>query len=159
MNWISRIFHRPPDFIVGTEADPYLRRWWLIPRNRYFNIYLHQFLRDDEDRALHDHPWNWCSILIMGAYIEVSDAGALLRMAPGVLFSRAERAHRIELLNKDMPFVDLLDEKNPREPAWTIFITGPVFRNWGFHCPQGWIPWERFTKPGAKGEIGPGCNG
>jgi hypothetical protein len=44
--------HRPPDYIIGGEADPYLRRWWVIPRNRFFNIYLHHFVRSD-DELLH----------------------------------------------------------------------------------------------------------
>ena len=35
----------------------YLSRWHIIPRNRYFNIYLHKFVGSDDDRALHDHPW------------------------------------------------------------------------------------------------------
>lgn len=45
---------RKPDFLVG---DGYLARWWIIPRNKYFNIYLHRFTGNDEDRALHDNLW------------------------------------------------------------------------------------------------------
>src|SRR5271156_1916144 len=61
---------RPPDFIVGGKEFPYMRRWWIIPRNRVFNIYLHHFLRSDDDRALHDHPsWN-ISFILEGAYTE-----------------------------------------------------------------------------------------
>ena len=40
------------DLVVGGDADPYLRRWWLIPRNRIFNVYLHHFMRSDDDRVL-----------------------------------------------------------------------------------------------------------
>ena len=54
---IARITRRPADFVIGGAERPYLRRWWVIPRNRLFNVYLHQFLRSDDDRALHDHPW------------------------------------------------------------------------------------------------------
>ena len=63
---------RAPDFIVGADSPDgaYLHRWYLIPRNRVLNIYLHQFLRDVDDRALHDHPWPWCSLLLDGAYFE-----------------------------------------------------------------------------------------
>src|SRR5580704_9904819 len=65
---------RPPDFIIGGNEFPYMRRWWVIPRNRIFNIYLHHFLRSDDDRALHDHPsWN-VSILLKGEYTEWSIA-------------------------------------------------------------------------------------
>src|ERR1700719_4013108 len=48
----------------------FLKRWFVIPKNRYINIYLHCFIRDDEDRALHDHPWFNVSCLLIGGYIE-----------------------------------------------------------------------------------------
>jgi hypothetical protein len=48
---------RRPDFIIGGADNPYLLRWWIIPRNRWCNVYLHKILRDDDPRALHDHPW------------------------------------------------------------------------------------------------------
>lgn len=62
---------RPPDFVVGEPENPYLLRWYIIPKNRFFNIYLHKFCRSDDDRALHNHPWAWnLSIIIKGSYIE-----------------------------------------------------------------------------------------
>jgi hypothetical protein len=151
---INRTQRREPDFIVGGPESPYLRRWWVIPRNRWFNVYLHQFLRDDDDRALHDHPWFWCSILLVGSYIEHTIAAGgvhkrKLREAPSIKISGPWRAHRIELLPNTL-----------RQPCWTLFITGPRIRDWGFHCPeQGWIPWQRFTAPGDKGQMGAGCDG
>lgn len=36
-----------PDIIIGENGDDYLHRWYVIPRNRFFNIYLHYFLRSD----------------------------------------------------------------------------------------------------------------
>lgn len=52
MAWFEKIAQsRNPDFIIG-GADPYMLRWWVIPRNKVFNIYLHRFLRSDDDRAL-----------------------------------------------------------------------------------------------------------
>ena len=53
---------RHPDFIVGGKDNPYLLRWFVIPRNPVFNIYLHRFLRSDDDRALHDHPWGYSKV-------------------------------------------------------------------------------------------------
>src|SRR4051794_32307183 len=96
--------NREPDFVIGPNSDdPYVRRWWIIPRNRFFNIYLHQFLHSDEDRALHDHPWINCSILIDGEYIEhtIAAGGVSIRKhyrAGDVKFRRASGAHRIELV-------------------------------------------------------------
>src|SRR3546814_4215417 len=75
---ILRVLHarivdrRPPNFVIGGQQDPYMRRWWVIPRNRFINIYLHQVLRPDDDRALHDHPWINLSIILDGGYWEIT---------------------------------------------------------------------------------------
>jgi len=154
---IRRVTRRAPDFIVGGQDNPYLRRWWVIPRNRVFNIYLHQFLRDDDDRALHDHPWAWCSILLRGSYIEHTiAAGGIhrhqLRNAPSMKLSGSRRAHRIELLR------EWVMGSGPRTArCWTLFITGPRMRKWGFHCPRGFVPWQQFTAGDDRGAIGAGC--
>ncbi|MGH8075605.1 MAG: hypothetical protein ACREO4_16265 [Lysobacter sp.] len=151
---------RAPDFIVGADSPDgaYLNRWWLIPRNRVFNVYLHEFLRDDDDRALHDHPWAWCSFLLHGEYIEhtIADGGIhrrQVRQAGSLKVSGPRRAHRIELFDFGM------EAQQGKERCWTIFITGPRMRRWGFHCPKGWVDFARFTKPGATGEMGAGCDG
>ena len=47
----------------------------------------------------------------------------------------------------------------PHPPAWSLFITGPVTREWGFHCPQGWRHWKDFTSYREVGEDGRGCIG
>lgn len=154
---------RPPDFIIGGKDRPYIRRWWLIPRNRWFNVYLHQILRDDDDRALHDHPWWNISIILRGAYVEVvPDTRAIKtpftrianlphvrkRRGPGsIVFRRATHAHRLEL-----PI-----EGGGIRFVWSLFITGPRVRDWGFHCPQGWRSYREFVASDDPGSIGKGC--
>ena len=147
MRWFEKIAaSRHPDFIIGGPATPYVMRWWVIPRNRFFNIYLHKFLRSDDDRALHDHPWINLSILLQGEYCEHSIAAggvehAVTRRAGDMKFRLPGTAHRIEI----------------GSPCWTLFITGPVIRNWGFHCPKGWRPWQEFVDKRDSGSIGRGC--
>ncbi|MBP3955459.1 hypothetical protein J8F10_09210 [Gemmata sp. G18] len=144
---LVRPFYREPDFYIGGRDNPYLLRWWVIPRNRLFNIYLHKFLRDDDDRALHDHPWISLSVILKGGYIEHTTDGVSVRFAGGIVFRRATHAHRLELLREDGRAV----------PAWTLFITGPKIREWGFHCPQGWRHWREFTSEVDSGNVGKGC--
>ena len=151
---IARVTRRPPDFVIGGELHPYLRRWWVIPRNRFLNVYLHQFLRSDDDRALHDHPWANCSILLRGSYIEHTETGRRELQAPSVRLRLSGKfAHRIELLERRVaPWPAFAPQ-----PCWTLFITGPRYREWGFLCPQGWVHWKRFTAADDPGAIGPGC--
>ena len=152
---------RQPDFIVGADSPngAYLYRWWLIPRNKVLNVYLHCFLRDDDDRALHDHPWPWLSFLLSGEYIEHTIAAGgihrrAIREAGSLKVSGPWRAHRVELFNHQD------DPAQGKDHCWTLFITGPRLRRWGFHCPkEGWVDFQRFTKPNATGEVGPGCAG
>lgn len=56
--------------ITGTAGpdDVYLIRYYVV-RSRYFNFFIHQFLRSDRD-DLHDHPWSFCTYLVNGAYTE-----------------------------------------------------------------------------------------
>lgn len=147
---------RPYDFPVGGHDDPYMLRWWVIPRNPLFNIYLHRFLRDDEDRALHDHPWVSCSIVLEGGYWEHLSASVRCWRAPGSIHPRrAKAAHRISL-ERDYHGAGSRAEER-RRPATTLFLTGPRIRRWGFHCPRGWVDWEMFVAPEDKGSVGRGC--
>lgn len=173
---------RNPDFIVG-EGSPdgaYLRRWFLTPWRRWQtrlgdrarasgrslhrwqaaaarllpNLYLHCFLRDDDDRALHDHPSAAVSLILDRGYVEHTiDAGGIHRRAfhpaGSLRVLRARRAHRVELLR---------DGAGRPLPCWTLFLFGPTVREWGFHCPQrGWVHWRDFTADGQPGEVGRGC--
>ncbi len=169
---IYRTTRRAPDFIIGGRERPYLLRWYLTPwrgwwrdvpesaRSRWQrfvlggarllpNVYLHQFRRSDDDRALHDHPWLFnASVLLDGRYIEHTiDAGGIHRrreLRAGALRLRWGRApHRVELIDG---------------PCWTLFVMGPVVRQWGFHCPaQGWVHWRDFTAADDAGAVGRGC--
>lgn len=138
---------RAPDFLIGGDVNPYMRRWWVIPRNRIFNIYLHHFLRSDDDRALHDHPWWNVSLILTGGYSEhtIAAGGVSHRVryeAGNLRFRHARFAHRVEL---------------DTGAAWTLFITGPVLREWGFHCPHGWRHWKEFVDQRDSGQVGRGC--
>lgn len=155
--WLKTCFRdRRPDQDIGPG---YLQRWWILPRNPIANIYLHRVWRDDDDRALHDHPWINLSIILRGAYREVMpDFGAhatpyvsiaalptrgVLRRAGAMKFRRPSDAHRLEVVDG---------------PVWSLFITGPTVRAWGFHCPKGWRHWREFTDPHDPMKVGRGCN-
>jgi hypothetical protein len=147
INWAKV---RGPHFVIGGHERPYMLRWFLIPRNPVLNIYIHYFLRSDDDRALHDHPWINASILLEGSYIEHTIAAGGINhrheYQAGDIKVRlsGKYAHRIEL---------------HKGPVWTLFITGPRYRRWGFHCPDaGWIHWKKFTATDDAGAIGKGCD-
>lgn len=133
----------PADFHIGpVETDPYMRRWYIIPRNSFFNVYLHHMRHDDDDRALHDHPWWSISLCLAGLIKEHLEDGDRIVAMGDWRFRTGKMLHRLSL-----PFGD----------AWTIFITGPKFREWGFACSSGWTHWQDFVDPANPGQPGRGC--
>ena len=149
IKWFFRFFTGKPHFYIGGMDDPYMLRWYLFPRNPFFNVYLHKFLRDDDDRAMHDHPWNFLSIMLKGCYREYRPSGDVLRTAPSIVYRPAESIHRVELI---------CDENGNDIPCWTLVFTGPKIRVWGFWCPQGFIEWDKFVDSTDEGNIGKGCD-
>lgn len=135
---------RKPNLILKQAGSdkPYLSRWYIVPRNRFLNVYLHKFERSDDDRALHDHPWYSVSFLLRGEMLEHSFGGC--RFIPWLfpVLRTAKFAHRLEIV---------------KGPVWTLFITGPRIRQWGFYCPNGWRHWSVFTSEDGR-SIGRGCD-
>lgn len=149
---------RTPDFDIGPG---YLQRWWLLPRNPLVNVYVHRILKSDDDRALHDHPWLNCSIVLRGEYREVLPitdkcATPFTRVAELPMTSRRRRAGAVVIRRSTAPHRLVVEENRT---AWTLFITGPVLRNWGFHCAHGWRHWRDFTAAEDKARVGRGCGG
>jgi hypothetical protein len=133
-----------PNKTIGSN---YLERWHLIPKNRYFNVWLHKTSGSDSNRACHDHPWDSVSFLLKGELIEVTPDKEIafikdlqpypenLKMSkvPWLkpVYRPAQYAHRLVV---------------PEGPVWTLFVTGPRKREWGFlywlpnRCKYGWVP-------------------
>ena len=147
--WISQ---RPADVVIQTR---YLDRWYVTPWSRAYrdiheeehtgwqrfvhalpNVYLHVFSGSDYARALHDHPWDSVSIILMGGYVEHTPAGEHWRPAGSVVWRRAEDLHRIEV-TPAMPLVV------------TLFITGRRRRLWGFDCREGWREYRDWERSGG----------
>ncbi len=130
-----------PDQVIDNGQGPYLHRWYLIRNSKREdgaggNLYLHKFLRDDYDRALHDHPWQSVSIILSGEYDEVTESKTFRRKVGDIVFREAEQPHRICLIDG--------------KPVYTLFATGPKVREWGFHCEGGW-------KHNVSFELDGGC--
>lgn len=139
--WIAS--HPQPDFFVGPSEDHQMQRWFVVPRNETANVYLHRFLRSDDDRALHDHPFDNTSWILSGEYLEHFPDRSITRHQGEVVSRVAELSHRIELVSG---------------PVLTLFFTGPRRREWGFHCPQGWRHWKDFVNFVEGGnQTGQGC--
>lgn len=125
--------------ITGTAGpdDVYLIRYYII-KSRWFNFFVHQFLRSDRD-DLHDHPWDFCTYLVSGAYTEnkynpkTGQVEATRREnilhgmcnANRLVFRKATDQHQV-VVDRD------LKEYQKDLAATTLFFSGPTKREWGF---------------------------
>lgn len=182
-----------PHAYIGGKENPYLLRWYITPWSneeswfrktkiefiqnffrKFPNVYVHKFVRDDDDRALHCHPWPSVSIILRGGYKEhmfvrqpvegkpLPSVWAKKRTPGAIVKRKAELAHRIELHRKSY-IAWGGTECFKIIPAWTIFITWSKAREWGFWCVNPltglarWIHKNKFLS--ADGEsTGKGCD-
>jgi len=118
---------KPHEEICGR----YLHRYYLLPKNRFLNVYLHRFQEADPGRDLHDHPWWSLSVVVKGRYVEQhSEAGGEVRTR--TLGGIRRLALRRPTTRHTITWV-------APGGCWTIFVTGPKRREWGFHTRAGWI--------------------
>lgn len=136
---------RAPDQIIGPETDPHFLRWFIFRSKRFDKlprVYLHKFLRSDDDRAPHNHPWWFFSLVLKGGYLEYTTKplNPHVRKRFSVAFRPLSTRHRVALPNGFNA-----DGSYGPQPCWTLVVTGPDVRGWGFWCrPDRFIPWREF---------------
>ena len=131
---------------IGQDRD-YLQRWYIIPRNRFFNIYLHRYTGSDDDRALHDHPWWSLSINGKGRLAEIRER--FVENDYGWWQAGEETRDIIPFWPYLRAPLDMHRMLLRTETAWTLFITGPRVRDWGFRQfdePNNWLEKGEFFK-------------
>jgi hypothetical protein len=147
---------RLPDFqVIREDRDVYLRRWWVIPRNNYFNVYLHHMIGSDDD-VLHDHMYVSVSLVLTDGLRErfnsrprriTHDEKVRVLQEGQIVWRSSMMAHQL--------IVD--------KPAWTLFVTGPRIKEWGFYCRKGFRHWREYVGAGQNpdgsgtGGTGRGC--
>jgi hypothetical protein len=161
---------RPPDYVIGQRGDPYLQRWFIFKLDKAVHpngdakhlhemtlwekfihlalpkLYIHKFLKDDYDEAMHNHPARSISFLFHGQYKEFTEKREpKVFSAPAIIFRNATDYHRVELIDS--------------EPAYTLFFFLPriKYRIWKFNCPKGPINWFDFVDQHNNGNTGKGC--
>jgi len=131
--------------IESPDHSPYLLRWSLFTIFGW-SVKLHVFLRSDDDRANHCHPWRFKTLILWGGYWEHTKEGRFWRK-PGYFGGGNENYfHRVELSRYPS---DDEDSPNQERPAVTLFMTGPKTSDWGFNCPQGRVDHTEFNRKGG----------
>lgn len=159
--WLHRLLGRSDVF--DEEGALYMTRWRLVDVAWLGGIRVHRIVRSDVDREPHDHPFTFLSLILKGGYFEASyvrdgvtvDGDPVFRESerwfpPGsLIFRRAEALHRLTLPKQLPKWTNIgCDDMPPlvEREAWTLVITGPRRRVWGFQTDEGWISWRAFLE-------------
>ena len=118
-------------------SEDYMIRWHLTPeREGRRNYFLHKMNGPDLGRDMHDHPWDFTTFILWGGYnesIRLANGAPTWTQVPWLSrrTRKAEYTHAIKRLHK--------------RPTWTLVITGPRRREWGFYTKDGWVDWRTYV--------------
>lgn len=124
-----------PDY--DSDGD-YLVRLRII-QTPLFGIYLHRFDGPDPRPTLHDHPWNFTSIVLRGGYVE-------RRLDP--ITMEVNETHRVRWTNRIKTHDAHAIMRLLRVPTWTLMLVGRRVRTWGYLESNDfgeWL-WTEFDK-------------
>lgn len=150
VDWLIARAKRAPYTNIVTDGVLYMERYWLLNpyppessgagKNRFpISIRLHHIVLPDQDRHLHDHPWNARTFILRGSYEEIRRDTTLgdrryvklLRRSPGDTAAlRFGEFHRITHVSEG--------------GVWTLFVTGKYRGTWGFLVDGVKIQWRKY---------------
>lgn len=124
--------------IVSKLGEVHFKRYRLL-QTPWFAVYIHQILRSDMDKDMHDHPWSFASIILKGSYREAwtahpyFDETKYAIHSPGdVITHHAEDVHQITVLSPSV---------------WTLVFTSGRSRVWGYRLADGsWIDFKKYRQ-------------
>ncbi|MEW6479747.1 MAG: hypothetical protein AB1455_09880 [Pseudomonadota bacterium] len=164
---IERAKRTPYQHITSADGQHvYMGRWWLFnaypgaygdhPQPRHIpwlpSVRIHYICRADQDRDLHDHPWNARTIVLRGWYREERPWSALVtpemeHISDRVVIGGEERyvfdrapGYTGRLLFGQYHRISEVSEGG----VWTLFITGRKRGTWGFMVKGKKVPWRTY---------------
>jgi hypothetical protein len=98
----------------------------------WFNIYLHRIFRDDQDKDPHNHPWNFWSIILWGAFIEdgLHDKTSGIKSVGTCHYMSMKDYHKNRVIST----------------VTTLVLTGKRSQDWGYMTKDGYVGWEEYRE-------------
>lgn len=171
---IARAMRTPYFHLHHGDGSLYMERYWLVPLTYgAFGCYtakwwrepsawllqtlgiavrVHHICTADLDRSLHDHPWDWVSIVLRGWYLEARPS----HIAPCFHGEEEELTHITARHAGSFAFRHATDRHRIThvEPeTWTLFITGPKVQWWGFYTPAGKVYYRDYESVHNKAPL------
>lgn len=109
---------------------PYMYRW--VFDFKLFSVRLHKWLRSDDKRAFHNHPWSFITIVLRGSYTDVSTDKKEVLCKGCIRYRKSSHKHYVEV---------------PKEGCLSLIITGPTIdKKWGFWIDGKFKRREKYFK-------------
>lgn len=144
--------------IIGQPECPAMLRWTLAD-TKLGKVMIHYFPPEVIDRDPHDHPWSFVTLVLRGEYrdeswfnpsFEARQASPFHIPPEGIKLTERLRAGAIRFRPADHLHIVETDEKG----CWTLVISGPLSRDWGFvRVGRGtgidrgrWFPFKEYVE-------------
>lgn len=130
----------------ATHSVPYQDRYMLCLGP--IELRLHKFMRGDDDRAPHDHPW-WFITFPFKSYTELVAVPAQNGYFEDdqdywCYLTRTVKAWRFHFRSSALKHIVI---SAPNMPFWTFVIAGRKTKDWGFwRKPSAFTPHEMWFK-------------
>lgn len=121
--------------IVSRTGVLHFRRFRVIS-TPWFKIYLHKIYASDREAHMHDHPYDFMSLVLKGSYKEYYAIGPKW----GEVKEKIYRFLQVNSHNhEDIHKVEIIDG-----PVWTLFFVGKKTYDWGYQTELGFMSHERY---------------
>ena len=127
------------------DKEPYLIRYYMLFVDRVkfpFNIFIHKFMRGDDDEAPHDHPWGFFHIILSSGYWENVPMNISKHKFDRGFYKVWRSTGYWNIVSSD--YTHRIDLREGEPKPWTIFIPFKRNNNWGFWVKQ--TDTERWKK-------------
>lgn len=115
---------------LGNPKCPYCYRYVL--NLGLFAIRVHKWVASDDLRALHDHPYCFITFILRGSYYDISKVKTEKLTAGCIRYRPATYQHAVQLAGT--------------MPCWSLVLSGPFIRQWGFWLNNKFIRREKYFK-------------
>lgn len=159
---ITRAMRTPYLHITSADGlDIYMARYWLFnpyehcdggPRQfKWFpwSIRIHHIRLADQDRDLHDHPWNARTFILQGNYVEERENPEYESALPTHAFNspigpriRRSAGDTARLNFGEFHRIDSVSTGG----VWTLFVSGPYQGTWGFLVDGVKVKWRDYLE-------------
>lgn len=166
--------------VIGPDGCPILHRWTIWPwgeakhenHDVRFKLLLHHFLPNADDRAVHDHPRPFLTVVLKGGYDDMQPCRACDGLGIHEYGSLPDdygptteteiclrcNGTKVELreqmragMVRHRPAEHKHRTKVLSSGCWTVVVMGPIQRKWGFWVGRDWLPWRVFEQKFGHG--------